>query len=83
MEGDSAFPVAHQGGSAVSGDMGTFGLLAEQGVIDATNNDFVWSPRSTSTNETAAQYLNNLDWTNGYGVSGLSSTNMAAETLSK
>ncbi|MDP3999647.1 MAG: peptidoglycan-binding domain-containing protein [bacterium] len=83
LEGDAAFPTNIQGGSAVSGDMGTFGHLGEIGVNDATHNDFLWSPRSTSTNESDSAYLNNLDWTNGYGVMGLPSTNMTSETLTK
>ncbi len=82
LEGDSAFPVSHQGSSGV-GEMGQFGTPAAQlGLEDASNNDFLWSPRSTTTN-TGTALLNDNDWTNGYGVSGLPATNMTAQTLSK
>jgi len=47
-------------------------------VVDGdANNDFIWSPRSTTT--TAG--LTDIDWTNGYLVPGLPGTDMPAETL--
>ncbi len=49
-----------------------------QGIGTGTNDDFLWSPNSTTTSEVGHQ-----DWTNGYGVSGLPGTNMTAEVLSK
>jgi len=43
-----------------------------------THNDFIWSTLSTTTADVA-----NESWTNGYGVSGLPGTYMAAEVLSQ
>ena len=42
-----------------------------------SNNDFIWSPNATGTAVVADQ-----DWTNGYGVSGLPTSNMSPEVLS-
>ncbi|MDP3784771.1 MAG: peptidoglycan-binding protein [bacterium] len=42
------------------------------------NDDFIWSPLSTTT---AA--LDNLDWTNGFQVVGLSSSNMTPQVISR
>ena len=42
-----------------------------------THNDFVWSPNSTSTSIS----INDFDFTNGYGLIGLPTTNMLSETL--
>ncbi len=42
-----------------------------------TNDDFIWSPNSTSS----SNYISDLDFTNGYGVIGLPGTNMAQEIL--
>ena len=81
LEGDAAFPTTHQAGSDV-GEMGTAGLGADVGVQDSSNNDFLCSPRSTTTNSGTA-LLGDNDWTNGYGVTGLPATNMTAQTLSK
>ena len=52
---------------------------AVNGAEEAVDNDFIWSPRSTST----SVLLTDLDYTNGYGVTGLPSTNMTVATLSK
>ena len=41
------------------------------------DNDFIWSPNSTTT----ASGLTNLDFTNGYGVVGLPGTNLSPTTL--
>ena len=43
-----------------------------------SNNDLIWSP-----NATTASTITYKDWTNGYGVSGLPSTNLMAEVISK
>jgi hypothetical protein len=40
-----------------------------------TNDDLIWSPRSTSS----IASMDDLDWTNGYQVLGLPTTNMATE----
>ena len=43
-----------------------------------TNDDFIWSPNTTGTS-----VVGDPDWTNGFGLIGLPSSNMAAEVLSK
>ena len=52
--------------------MGTFNEIENDG-----NNDFIWSPISVVT----VVQRSDRDWTNGYGVSGLPSTNLTTETL--
>lgn len=42
-----------------------------------THDDFIWSPISTTTQNT----IGDLDFTNGYQVEGLPGTNMTAESL--
>ncbi len=67
LRGDSAFPVnsatllSNPGGQAGSGTPAVDG---------DTNNHFIWSPVSTTTQNT----VNDLDFTNGYQVQGLPST---------
>jgi hypothetical protein len=64
--GDAAFPVN-------SAD-----LMQKATGIDAdTNSDLIWSPISTTTQNT----VNDLDFTNGYQVSGLPTVKMSGETL--
>ena len=41
------------------------------------DDDFIWSPNATTTSD-----LTHVDWTNGYGLIGLPSTNMTAQSLS-
>ena len=65
LEGDAAYP--------------TNGMQSAGNVDLDFNDDFIWSPLSTSV--TADVFA--PDWTNGYGVPGLPSTNMAPETISK
>lgn len=68
LEGDAAFPV------------NSSNLMQQASGIDGdANDDFIWSPVSTSTSNNKAD----LDWTNGYGVTGLPSSNMTSETISK
>ncbi len=64
--GDAAFPVL-----AASTFMGNFTTLNAD-----SNDDFIWSPNSTSTAVVA-----DLDWTNGFGVVGLPSSGLS-ETIS-
>lgn len=45
---------------------------------EVASSDFVWSPNATTTSTTS-----HVDWTNGYGVSGLPGTNLTAEVLSR
>lgn len=42
-----------------------------------TNDDFIWSPNSTSS----SILIGDVDFTNGYSLTGLPSTNMGAETI--
>ena len=68
--GDTAFPVP-----------GATLMLTETTLDALTSYDsFVWSPNSTTTSAAAGV---NLDWTNGYGVSGLPSSGLSGTTLSK
>jgi len=54
-------------------------LMSFYNTLDTDNhNDFIWSPNATTTST-----LLHRDWANGYGVSGLPSASLTAETLSK
>ncbi len=54
-------------------------LMASTTAVDAdTNNDFVWSPNATTTSINA-----HVDWTNGYGISGLPSGGLNSQTISR
>lgn len=64
LQGDAAYPVG--------------GVTNATTVQSDTNNDFIWSP-----NTTTASTPNTVDWSNGYGVTGLPGTYMSAEVLSK
>lgn len=87
MEGDAAFPTGIMSvGSTGSGDMGKAGaittggsgsLINYVGIDDATHNDFIWSPISTTTDVS----INDFDYTNGYLMPGLPTTNMTIETF--
>lgn len=71
--GDAAFPKLN----AQTTNMLQAGTAAGNiGVDSDTNDDFIWSPISTTSSET----LNDLDWTNGYLVPGLPTTNMPSVT---
>ena len=71
LRGDSAYPSTISSGNAAGN------MFTSAGVDSDTNDDLMWTPRSTST--TAS--LNDLDWTNGYEVPGLPGNDMSAETL--
>ncbi|MBI2023868.1 hypothetical protein HYT00_00510 [Candidatus Giovannonibacteria bacterium] len=87
LEGDAAFPAGHQSaitgkGAALTygGEMGQSGNVIETqvtGIDNITNNDFIWSPISTTTQNTVADF----DYTNGYQLPGLPTNNMTSETL--
>jgi len=68
----------------VQGDAayGALGSLMDKTINIETeggsNNDFIWSPNATTTS-----LISHQDWTNGYGVSGLPSSNMTAEILTQ
>lgn len=66
MQGDAADPAAMNAG-----------MLAAGTVEGDGNDDFIWSDFSKASHTT-----NTLDWTNGYLVSGLPSSNTASQTLS-
>lgn len=79
MEGDAAYPAVVTAGD-VSSNMFNAGFAAATvatkiGVDTDTNNDFIWSPISTTTSVS----VHDLDWTNGYLVPGLPTTNTAIE----
>jgi hypothetical protein len=55
------------------------GFMDSAANIDGvTHDDFLWAPNATTTVGVTAN-----DWTNGYGVAGLPSTNMTAEILTQ
>jgi len=64
--GDAAYPV--NASTLMNTASGTDG---------DTNDDFVWSPVSTTTQNT----INDLDFTNGYQVQGLPSPRMTQESM--
>lgn len=61
-------------------DAGRGRLATAAEVAVALNNDFVWSPMSTTTSLTGA--TSTTDWTNGFLIPGLPSTNLSANTFS-
>jgi len=76
LQGDAAIPTAFSAGS-----LGT--LLGTSTVQADVNNDFVWSDWSASSHSTGATGGATSDWTNGYLVGGLPSSQLAAQTASK
>lgn len=66
LQGDAAYP-------QLAGLMGTVTLVDNDA---GSNDDLIWSPYSTTTSP-----IGYTDWTNGYGVPGLSSSGIS-ETLS-
>ena len=65
------------------GFLATAALVAEGsngGISTDIHNDFVWSPMSTST--VVSDATSTTDWTNGFLVPGLPSTNMSPNTFS-
>ncbi len=81
--GAGTFTTALGGGALGGFHDGGRGFLAPASVVaeDAgSENDFVWSALSTSTTISSATSSN--DWTNGYLVPGLPSTNMTTNTFS-
>ncbi len=72
LMGDSAAPTSLNSG------MITY-TLAEADAED----DFIWSDVSSASHDTTPVGATISDWTNGYLVSGLPSSNLTAQTLSK
>ncbi|PIP73995.1 MAG: hypothetical protein COW88_00260 [Candidatus Lloydbacteria bacterium CG22_combo_CG10-13_8_21_14_all_47_15] len=71
LEGDAAYPSL-----AANVLMNQAGTNLDT-LIDAdTNDDFIWSPIST----TSSVLITDYDWTNGYLVPGLPTTNMTSVT---
>ncbi len=66
LAGDTAFPV----------NANTL-MEAASGVDGDTNDDFLWSPQSTSTSPT----INDRDFTNGYQVQGLPDVGTTQESI--
>ncbi len=71
--GDAAFPV--NASTLMNMTATTGGIPA--GVDADTNDDFIWSPISTTT----ANTIYDLDFTNGYQVQGLPSSSMGSVSL--
>lgn len=67
LSGDTAYV------TGINTRMGT--ATAVDGITD---NDFIWSPNATTTSAAA-----HVDWTNGYGVSGLPADGTDTVTISK
>jgi hypothetical protein len=89
LEGDAARSVREAGSTTMgAGGLGLIGfhdsgrgLLGTAAAIasQSANNDFVWSPMSTSTSLTGA--TSTTDWANGFKVQGLPDTNLSANTF--
>ena len=65
-----------QGDAAYPAISGFVDTLAN--INAGTNNNFIWSPNTTGTAAST-----DAQWTNGFGLIGLPSSNMGAEVLSK
>lgn len=82
LQGDAAYPELDFGGLSVHNNMASSSLtsisLSGPNRRIEPNNDFVWSPNSTTTAGIAT-----VDWTNGFGITGLPSANMTSQVLSK
>ncbi|MBU1102213.1 hypothetical protein KJ853_00970, partial [Patescibacteria group bacterium] len=72
LMGDSAAP------TSMSANMVTFDLAEAD-----DQDDFIWSDISSASHDTTPVGATIRDWMNGYLVSGLPSSNLAAQTLSK
>lgn len=88
LQGDAAFPTTHQtnGGAMTGSEMGAVGTLASTGNLSElggtgleadANDDFLWSPVSTTTLNT----FNDFDFANGFQVEGLPSNGMTQESM--
>ncbi len=77
LEGDAAYMAISASGVTVGG--GRNSLMHASDIVDTdTNNDFIWSPIST----TSAVTINDLDYSNAYLLPGIPTDNMVTETLS-
>jgi hypothetical protein len=62
---------------------GTYGLTAANVDINSGGNDFIWSDFSDADHSSSATGSSTADWYNGYLVSGLPSSNLAAQQVTK
>lgn len=69
LVGDAAFPTGEA----------TLMLNLTNAEGTATNDNFIWSPLSTTTSPDD----DNLDWTNGYGLPGFPTTGLSGTRLTK
>jgi hypothetical protein len=72
LEGDALVPAAM-----------TNAMMTFDNVNADINDDFIWSDISSSSHDTTPVGSSVADWMNGYLVSGLASSNLTAQTLSK
>ncbi|MDZ4240808.1 MAG: hypothetical protein U1D31_01630 [Patescibacteria group bacterium] len=71
IQGDAAYPLMYEAT--------TFQLASSTNAVAfGTDDDFIWSPNSTTTNDTDENA-----WTNGYYVPGLGASSMDSQTLTK
>jgi len=78
LQGDSAYASTTSSGLCLADSTKCFMESATQIDADTSNDDFIWSPNSTTSVTAAAK-----DFANGYGVPGLPTTNLTAEVLSR
>lgn len=73
--GDAAYPVR---GAAADFTVGGDAILGTANAVSlqSADNDFVWAPNSTGDSATTTK-----DWTNGFNVPGLPSTNLSSNTF--
>ncbi len=74
LDGDASFPST---AATTMEQAGTGVTSAATGVDSDTYDNFIWSPNST----TSVISIADTDWTNGYAVPGLPTTNMDAVSL--
>ena len=90
LKGDTARPVRNSNANGAQfmfgASVGSFGdsgrsrlAIAAEAASQSASNAFIWSPMSTTTSLTGA--TSTPDWTNGFKVPGLPSTNMDANTF--
>ncbi|MBU3926019.1 peptidoglycan-binding protein [Patescibacteria group bacterium] len=78
IQGDAAYLLFTAAWTAIDAFMLSAENADSSGIQGTTNDDFIWSPNATTTTITDV-----VDWTNGYGVSGLPSGNMTPEILTQ
>lgn len=77
--GDAAYPIDITGDNATANMFKSGGNTATQTGVDSTSNDdFIWSPNSTTTHGYTTT-AGNFDFINGYGLPGLPGVSMTTE----